>query len=245
MLLPIAIAVSSIACGALLALLPRARSRLLEPIRTFALTASLGVVVTHLLPEAFEAIHGWALVVFVLSLAIPSGLHALGERVSGPQRALRSAQPAFGIEVAYAGLLLHQVADGVSLGTYGGARLGGHSHPDVLLAIFAHTVPMVAILVLGVYDAYGFRAAFVRAGLLAVATSIGIVAVDLVSHDVMERAAPWISAAAAGLLLHVVAHASRRARRSAKERALDLVAALLGLAVALVGSVEPNGIGIR
>lgn len=52
MLLAIGVALIATGLGAALATLPATRDQLVGPIRTFALTASLAVVLAHLLPEA-------------------------------------------------------------------------------------------------------------------------------------------------------------------------------------------------
>ena len=78
MLVPVAVAISSVAAGALLGLLPATAARALGPVRTFALTASVTAVLVHLLPEALETVGGFALLVFACALLLPHALHSVG-----------------------------------------------------------------------------------------------------------------------------------------------------------------------
>lgn len=243
MLVPVAVAITSVAAGALLALLPGTAVRALGPVRTFALTASVTAVIVHLLPEALEAVGGFALVVFVGALLLPHLLHSVGEWMRRRAAAGAPGRPTLALEIAYAGLLVHQFADGIGLGTYGdaahtahGAHAHHHVHADVLVAIAAHTVPVVAAVVLGMQAAYGRRSALTRAGVLALATCLGVVVTGLVPNESMARASGWIAAAAAGLLLHVVTHATPRVRPDFVSRAVDFAGAACGVALALAGN---------
>ncbi len=246
MLVPVAVAISSVAAGALLGLLPATAARALGPVRTFALTASVTAVLVHLLPEALETVGGFALLVFACALLLPQAMHALGEWMR--RRALdQTGAPALALEIAYAGLLVHQIADGVGLGTYGDAAhadhgMHGHSHvhADVVVAIAAHTVPVVAAIVLGMQAVYGRRAALLRAALLAAATCLGVLLTGLVPNESMAHASGWIAAAAAGLLLHVVTHATPRVSPNFASRAADFAGAACGVALALAGGDLPE-----
>lgn len=235
MLVPLGVALSSVAFGTLLALLPAVRERALGPIRTFALLASLGVVTLHLLPEAAEAIGGFAFGVFAGALLLPGALHFFGDRLRLRAARAPESRRAFSLEIAFLGLCLHQLADGVGLGTYGGSNAGVTPHAGVVLAIAGHTVPVVAMIVLELHAAYGLRAALLRAIVLALATSLGILGTELVPQQSMQQASAWIAAFAAGLLVHVVTHGKQPALRGFRRRAPDFLAALLGLGVALGG----------
>ncbi|HEY6556193.1 MAG TPA: hypothetical protein VI072_02930 [Polyangiaceae bacterium] len=252
MLVPVAVAVSSVAAGALLALLPAGAVRALGPVRTFALTASVTVVLVHLLPEALEALGALALVVFGCALLLPNALHSVGERMRRSATASAPGRPSLALEIAYAGLLVHQLADGIGLGTYGDPAHGGHEHhhvhADVLVAIAAHTVPIVAAVVLGMQAAYGRRVALIRALVLALATCAGVLITELVPNEIMAHASGWIAAAAAGLLLHVVTHAIPRVPANFVSRAADFGGAACGIALALVGAELPalaDGAAVR
>lgn len=255
MLVPVAVAISSVAAGALLALLPATAARALGPVRTFALTASVTAVIVHLLPEALEAVGGFALVLFVCALLLPQALHSVGEWMGRRASANSPGRPTMTLEIAYAGLLVHQLADGIGLGTYGdaahtahGAHGHHHVHADVLVAIAAHTVPVVAAVVLGMQAAYGRRVALIRAALLAAATCSGVLITGLVPNETMAHASGWIAAAAAGLLLHVVTHGTPRVAPDFVSRAADFAGAACGIALALAGSDLPapaDGAAVR
>ena len=70
-LIPIGVVVVSVALGGALALAPGRGSRAIVPIRFFALSASLAVILAHLLPEAFERVGLWAGVFFGAGLLLP------------------------------------------------------------------------------------------------------------------------------------------------------------------------------
>lgn len=240
-LLAAVVAALAVVLGALLALAPRTSEHWFGPIRTFALTASLAVVLTHLVPEGFAALGVTALVVFGAGALLPPTLETLVSRLwrhrqAGSQRSL------VGLEAGYAGLLVHKLGDGVGLGAYAGPMGGGQPQLDVMVALAAHTVPVVAVVMLAFESARGRRAAVERAAGIAVATLAGVFVAGLVPAELVHHASAWIAAAVSGLLLHVVMHdLATHPPRSAGERSLDLGAALLGLAVPLVGGHAAEG----
>ncbi|MCZ7684621.1 MAG: permease [Sandaracinaceae bacterium] len=194
------------------------------------MVSALAVVLAQLLPDALGGAGLWALPVFALGAALP---WAAGKLSGG----LRSVRGAVGLELGYLGLLVHKVADGIALGTYGGEQHAGHGHGDVLFALSAHTVPMVALVALAYQRRAGWRAAILRVlGLLA-ATIAGAVGANLAPAAALGSVEPWITAAVAGLLLHVVAHDWEAARgpRRARDRLVDLVAVVAGVGLVLAG----------
>lgn len=228
MLLPIAIAVAAHLLGALLGLGGRLRS--LPALHTFAVVSALAVVLAQLLPDALDGAGLWALPVFALGTALPW----LAGRLSG---GLGRASGAIGLELGYLGLLVHQAADGLALGTYGGEPHAGHGHADVLFALSVHTVPMVALVALAYQRRAGWAAAARRVlGLLA-ATIAGAVATNLAPAAALASVEPWITAAVSGLLLHVVAHDwdARKSARGARDRLVDLLAVAAGVGLVLAG----------
>lgn len=230
MLLPIIVSVAAVALGAALALWP-ASDRALGPIRTFALIASLVVVITHLVPDAAEVLGFWVLPLFAAGLALPPAAELAAR---GLFRSLAGAQ--VGLEITYVGLLVHSVGDGVALGTYGGALSGEQEHADVLIALAAHTVPVTAVVVLAYGAVIGRAAALGRAFGLALATVAGVLVSGLIRPDLTESFSAVVAGAVAGLLLHVVVHdPGADAPRDRLGRLLDVAAAAAGIALSAIG----------
>lgn len=231
----IVLAVLSVAAGTLLALFPGQRAALLGPIRTFGLTASLGVVFLHLLPEALSAIGGWALIGLSAGIVAPEFLGRLGMLAWQVGHGSK-ARSELALEAGYFGLLIHHVGDGIGLGAYTGELHADDSHGGVVAALAAHAVPVVAIMVLAFDSVRGRGSAIVRAIGLALASILGVLLTHLVPPDFMETSGAWVTAAVAGLLVHVVTHdLTSQAPRTKGQRSLDLAVAVAGIAVSLVG----------
>lgn len=248
MLIAVLAAVLSVASGAVLALVPGG-SRTLGRIRTFALIAAAAVVAGHLLPEAVSAIGGRALLLMVVALALPE----LAERVilaleRGPRGAGPGAPPPahaehgghrrargrLARELGFAGLVLHHLADGVALWTYGAS---GDVRPDIVITLAAHTVPVVAVMVLEFAGASGRRSALIRAAALLAAMIAGGLSAAVIAPAVITGAGPWIAAAVSGLLLHVIGHdLTADPPESTGERVADLLAAGAGLLLPLAAA---------
>lgn len=203
---------------------------MLGPIRSFALTASIAVVFAHLLPEAYEVLGGQALLVFAVGLVLPSLLGVVAQRLD------RGTRADVGLEVGYAGLLLHHVGDGLSMGALSEHDHGGHGHSDVVIALASHTVPVAAMVVLAFGGAARKKASLTRALGLAISGVLGVVLGHVVSAG-LEQVTAWVAGLTAGMVLHVVAHDLRQnAPSSGVGRTLDLGFALLGLGVGAVGA---------
>ncbi len=240
MTLPIGVALVSVATGALLAFAGARRGALLSTIRTFALVASVVVVLAHLLPDALAELGMPALGVFALALLAP----ALFERLAHETN--HDADPTWvAVELGYVGLLVHKLGDGVALGLYGGAGAGEVTPGiDVLVAVGAHTVPVTAVMTLAFAERYGLRQAGFRAVGLAAAAVAGIVLVGALPTASFEAWEPWIMAAAGGLLLHVIGHDWHgESRPVGWRRWSDLAAICAGVAVGFVGINTPHAPG--
>lgn len=248
MLIALIIATASILGGSALALLPTRRRQVLGPIRTFGLTASVAVVLLHLLPEVYEARGGSALLAFIAALVAPSALRPLLRLVAHSTNDQNAEWVT--LRITYAGLLAHSVADGVALAVYSGHMHAGRAHYDVLLALSAHTIPVVAVMILTFRDFRGLRFALFGALGILMATSLGVLGAGLVSHETVHGASAWVGAVVAGLLLHVVTHdLGGHAPERGPERALDLLAAGAGIGVGLLSGdahshlAEARGVG--
>jgi hypothetical protein len=197
----------AVALGAVFGLASGQSRRSLIVLRLFALVLALSVVFGHLLPEAVEGIGVVrALLVFALGLGLPLALERLFRGRPASSRDL-------GLELGFWGLVVHHVGDGLALGAY--ARLqeqnsGGHL--DVLLALVAHTVPLVAVVAVAYAQAEGRRGAALRCAALAGASAVGIFAASGFDAQAVESFQTWLSAAVSGLLLHVAVHDLRLPR---------------------------------
>jgi hypothetical protein len=229
-LLALAIAVSSVMLGAGLSFVPSASQALLGYMRTFATLAALAVVVTHLLPEALSALGPGSILVFLVGWFAPALAHFIGQRSTRGQTAHAV------LEAGYWGLVVHHLADGVGLGTYARLPAKDGSHLDVLLALAAHTVPLIAVVSLAYRTTFGARSALSRALGLAFASVCGIALSSFVPPSTIQIWSPLIAALAGGLLLHVVTHdLTADAPVGAVSRALDLLVAAAGALVSLIG----------
>ena len=195
MLLPLLLSLASVALGIAVGLGVGVRA--LRPASLLAAVAALLAVVFQLIPEALHEL-GWiALAVVALAFVVPLVVELGARRLRGQGR--------FGLEIAFVGLLIHQIADGVALGSLGLVD-HDHSHDVSYVAIAAHTVALVALFVLLFRQRSGRWHALWRGLGMALALVVGAAGVGLLPHATLELVHPWIVAIAAGVLLHVVAH---------------------------------------
>jgi hypothetical protein len=217
MLLPLAVAFAAVAAGTWFAVGPREGTRTLKGIRLVALVASLGVVLTHLLPEAFHAVGFASFGAFAFGVALP----VLIEK--GLQILFQSRKPdasdLVSLEIGYAGLLAHRFGDGLTMGAVSPGE-PFWARAAVVLAVAAHIVPVTTVMLLAVKTALGEKTAVVRGIGLAVSTMAGVVVAGLAlaadphahahgahgAHGQESHLAAWISAVVAGLLVHIVVH---------------------------------------
>ena len=251
MTLAVLIAILAVGLGAALMLASASSPRVLGPLRTFAAVAALSVVILHLLPESLQALGGRAAVAFVLALIAPAFLHWLGERHARGD----GHEPAPGgqrveLEISYAGLVAHHVGDGAGIGAYSALPGGASAHLDVIIALVAHTMPLVAVIALAYSKEFGPRTAAFRIAGLALASVVGVVLTFVVPLDRVEAANAWVGAVASGLLLHVVTHDLRSdPPATLTARLVDLIAVAAGIAVATLGAehgapLGPSGLNL-
>jgi hypothetical protein len=100
-----------------------------------------------------------------------------------------------------------------------------------------HTVPLVAVVAAGYARTRGVRVAVTRAAWLAVASVVGVLCSHMVPESIVDHATAWIAAGVSGLLLHGLAHdMGLDLPRAPAARWFDLVMALLGAAVGILGA---------
>ncbi len=249
MLAAILITLASVVLGTALALMPSVRRAWMGPLRTFALTAAVTVVVMHLLPMALAQIGGWAVLVFCFGLVTPEALGKLGETLwrarqpapSGPQSA--ELRRVMALEAAYFGLLLHRVGDGVGLGAFTGEIYSSAASAGVMTAMSAHAVPVVAIMVLAFDSVQGRGSALARALGLWIASTAGVWFSHSLPQAAFAEASAYISAFVGGTLLHVVTHdLTADLPKTPAQRGLDLIAMALGGYLTMIGH-ETHGHG--
>ena len=240
MLLAFLVAVLSVLLGAALSFVPGTSRALLGYMRTFATLAAVAVVVTHLLPEALRELGPLSILLFLAGWFAPALAHFIGRRSTSGR-----TQHAV-LEAGYWGLVVHHVADGIGLGAYTRLPADQGSHLDVIVALAAHTVPLIAVVSLAYRTTFGARSAVLRSLGLAAASVIGIGLSSLATAATIESFAPIIAAVAAGLLLHVVTHdLTEDPARGPLARSLDLIVAALGVAVSLLGVWHSTDPGTR
>src|SRR6478752_9858891 len=206
--------------------------------RTFATLAAVAVVVTHLLPEALRELGPLSILLFLAGWFAPALAHFIGQRSTSGR-----AQHAV-LEAGYWGLLVHHVADGIGLGAYTRLPADQGSHLDVIVALAAHTVPLIAVVSLAYRTTFGARSAVLRSLGLAAASVVGILLSNLAAASTIEGFSPIIAAVAAGLLLHVVTHdLTEDPAHGPLARSLDLIVA--GVAVSLLGVWRSTDPGTR
>lgn len=214
--------------GVAFALVAERFARALSFARTAALAAALMVVFGTLLPSAARELGGVALVIFGVGLIGPSILERLFVRRGGGEHGLP-------IELAYWGLALHQLGDGLALG--GAAHV---EHGDaVMLGVAAHTAPLVAVAVLGYAAHDGVASALRRSAGLLVASALGVILGGSLAWQAGESLEPILRAGLAGVLLHIFGHSLRDdAPATGPARALDLLAAGIGAGLPLLAAPD-------
>lgn len=229
MLGPMIVTLGAVAVGAMLALVTTRGHVALGALRTFAAIAVVAAVLIQLLPEAVQELGGAGLAAFAGALVLPQFVAMLAAKlVRGSGVSARGV----GVDLGFYGFLVHQWAEGLALGTFMGDEHAAHGHGDLVLGMAAHTVPLTAVFVAATLAARGRTAALVRTGSLLAATSLGFLAAGTISASHVAGVLPWISAAVAGFLCHILLHdEGLSVRRTPLTGALDVVGGLCGVAL--------------
>jgi hypothetical protein len=196
------LAVLATALGAALGLVRDSGRGAVRVLQLAAVAGAALVVFLQLLPDALGAIGIEALAAFVLAAALP----ALLERASRAGDGSGKGGERLGLELGYAGLLVHKLGDGLVLGAVAAAPGAPGDELKVALAIAAHTVPMTAVVVLAFADRGGVGEGAARALGIAAAILAGIAAAGAVPVELLARSEGWLDALVAGLLFHVILH---------------------------------------
>jgi uncharacterized protein len=226
----------SVFAGAGLAFLGgRDRRHLARIVDSFSLVACIVVVLVHLLPHAISRVGFIGLLPFAAALLVPLYFERWAHHRAGDHGGHGRAA----LEIGYAGLLLHQIGDGLGLGTFASGAHEGHDHMELALAIFAHTVPVAAVVTIAFIRATGPASALLRAVGLAVAGVAGVGLAGGTPNSFLAAAEPWVTSVVAGLLLHVITHDFRpEGGRGTSARVAELVAVALGVGLIFIGEGE-------
>lgn len=235
MLLAFATAVVAVTLGAIGALVAHGRMWALAPVRAFAVVAVAGSVALHLLPETITGA-GWpVLAACALGFVAPPLIGRAVEVAAAGARHRRLA-----IELGYAGVLLHQVGDGLGLGAM---TRDGHTDWAFLIGVVAHSVPLVAVIVLTFAELGGARATWWRVLGLLVATVVGITLTGN-EHVLSRSAGSWVNAGVAGLLFHILLHDADDREVPAATRPLEALGVLIGAVLPLVADHDHDATGL-
>ena len=240
MILALAASILSVALGAILGFVRGPMERTVGPVRTFAVVAAVAVALSTLMPESLAALGMWAFVVLGVAFALPAVIERI--MVRGHDHHVEQRRHRIGLDVSFIGLLIHQIGDGVGQGIYGAPTPPNEAHPDVVLAIAVHSIPVAAFVVLAYRARVGSAVAVQRAVALGVAGAAGVLMTRLVPSQTLQSWEPWTAAAVAGLLLHVVTHGwPLEPIRTTTGRVLDLGAVIAGGAVVFLGHDSHGG----
>ncbi|MEZ4324273.1 MAG: permease [Polyangiales bacterium] len=214
------------------------QGRVSGPLRSFAFVAAIAVVFGQLLPEALSEAGPIVILVFGAGVLVPRLLfhhhHGPGHghgRTHGPdQFDDDGAHIRAGLLLGLFAMMLHQVGDGVALGAFASGAHAEHMHIDLFSAIAAHTVPVVGLLVHAFVQHWGRRIAALQGVALALSSVVGVALAGAISTSAAVAFTPYITACAAGLLIHVVSHdRPPEGPRDGLARVLDVLAVIAGV----------------
>lgn len=231
MTLALLTAALSALAGLVAAIAAHARLWVLAPVRAFAVVAVAMAIAVHILPEAIDGAGYWVLVPFALGFVAPPLIARVARQRAGEHRRLAA-------EMSYAGVVVHQIADGVGLGVL--ADGDGTVHWDFVIGVGAHTVPVVAVIALAFAELGGRRAALVRSAGLFAATAGGIL-LTRVNTSFVTETGPWLNAAVSGLLFHVLLHDADDRDVPLKARPLEALGAAVGAALPFLSHGDVHG----
>ncbi|MBC7792068.1 MAG: permease [Clostridia bacterium] len=230
----LAIVIVAIALGTALGLFGGRQTLLLQPVYAFGFVAALAVVAGDLLPEAAEALGVVALGMFVIGLLVPTVIEAAARH-----RSARKSQSGEGasVNIGVFALFIHQLGDGAALG----GVVGSGAALDVAVAIGAHSIPLVTLMVTLTAQELGVVRAVLRAVVLGVATILGVIATQLVPAADFAVAQPYTSALVAGVLVHLILHAPPSSIvRPVVARLLELFAIAAAITIVVLGGHEES-----
>ena len=218
------------------------RERLRGFLDGFVLVMVAGLCLLFILPHAFEALRGWAVVLMALGFLVPTLSERFLHRHEG------EGPPIF-LAIALFALGAHCALDGAVIAESGAHAHGhaGHAHDHAghgnevaaLLAILVHRLPVGLFLGSTVRQLAG-----ARWGLVALGVVVGSTLAGHGAHEVLEvwaggTSAGVLNALLAGGLLHVVVgHGADSPKHQAAARRSSAMGAVLAATLFLVVPLE-------
>lgn len=156
-----------------------------------------GLLVFHLLPEAYHAI-GWVSILLIvlgfLAMVLPEQI-AIGRQPQGDR--------VYSAEILWLGLALHQLADGAAL-TLASADL--KNDWQLAAVVLAHRIPVAAVIIWLFYKINKRKAGWLRIGVMALATLIGALFSKSLTPFMSSGVIEGFYAFMAGTFLHFLVH---------------------------------------
>lgn len=174
----------------------RAGGRIAKTVESVLVIVLVVLVVFLLVPESFQHMGAWSLVLMAMGYGVPGLL----------ELAIRRAAHAFhviSLLLALAGLALHALLDGAGLA---GGSVEGHGHLG--LAIVLHRFGVGLVLWFMVQPVFGRRGAVAVLMLVALATVVGYYGSE--SLTMMDRSSLFhaVQALIIGTIIHSLVHRS-------------------------------------
>lgn len=187
----------ALSSGPLLYKLVKREPRAFWGLDGFVLASVGGLIVGHVLPPTLQVAGGGALLAVLAGLMLP----ILAEQVRGGHEGRRWIH-VFALGLAFTGLMLHTMLDGVTL--------AAQTHQEVsnalAAAVLLHRLPVALLVWWLVRPAKGRQVATLALVAIGAATCLGFF-VEESLHGLMEGVGfAYVQAFIAGSLLHVLAH---------------------------------------
>ncbi|MEM9693267.1 MAG: permease [Myxococcota bacterium] len=211
------------------------RRRALVVLDGFVVTALIGLLGLHLLPEALSVAGGYAAIATVIGFVLPS----VFERYVVSQRRISPL-----LLFAMAGLAVHAMLDGAALhgaGRHEHAKDGIDSDWALALAVILHRLPL-GLTVWWAVHTHSKRVAYTIFATIIAATTVGYFGSDVFFRHLPEVGLATFQALVAGSVLHVVIdHGPDVRARGRTERRLSAGGALTaGVVLLTLGAAHPD-----
>ncbi len=182
--------------GPVIAQLFRSKEYFKDLLDGFILTSIGGLILWHLLPEAFEEIGLWAILIFLLGAVLPGLL----ER--GYHNLERSAH-LMAVLMALGGIFTHTILDGIA---FSKASVVHGSGQQLAFAVIAHRLPVGLLIYWAIKPFWGYKGIFNVLLVMSLGTILGY---SIFTFDVMQGShgiIGYFQALVTGSLFHVVIH---------------------------------------
>lgn len=206
----------------------------IELLDAFVMVAILGLLATHVFPEAFSALGAWAVLPIAAGWALPI-LFSRSDRFGG-----RTAD-GLAVGLAVAGLAVHTLLDGVALAS---ADRPGHGTTGLAFAVVLHRIPVGMFVWHLPRTLFGRRAAVGLLGLIVASTGFGLTLGTQYVEALHGPVFAGFQALIAGSLLHVVLEHSHGEAEPTSGRKLRF-GELAGIVLAIASLVAVSQLGVN